>query len=159
VGIPRKVGTGAWKFEVSEITSLKKVATGMLRSGGIYKKDSELNLILDYYADRATGKEVVEAFNAEVRNGIRTGRIRCFDVPFTYSEGLFEARHASRYHQTVLSPFERQSLIEEYVKGAVTGKMLAKKYGVPEATVSRLLKKRRINRNCTVPRSNGTGFD
>lgn len=142
---PRKVGTGGWICEVKEIDSLILVAKEMLRSGGIFKKRRELQLLLDYYSDKVTGTEVLEGFNSEVRHGVRIGKIRRTELPYTHSEGLVRARGASRFEQKVLDVVERNLLVEEYLSNAVTGKSLAEKYGVSEATVSRIMKKARIN--------------
>ncbi len=105
VGKTRRAGVGGWTCEVKEISSLKTMAIEMLRSGGIYKKKRELLLLIDYYSDKVRGTEVLEAFNTEVRLGIRVGKIRKTGLPYTHTGG---------------------------VKG-VTGKSLAQKYDISEA--------------------------
>jgi hypothetical protein len=138
---PRRNGVGGWTCEIKEISSMKAMAVGMLRSGGIYKKKKELQLLIDYYSDKVTGTEVLEAFNAEVRLGIRIGKIRNSGMPYTHSEGLSRARYASRFEQRTLNTIETQNLVNEYTTTNLTGKSLARKYDVSEATVSRILKR------------------
>lgn len=146
VGKPRRNGVGGWTCEVKEISSLKTMAMEMLRSGGIYKKKRELQLLVDYYSDRVTGREVLEAFNSEVRLGIRIGKIRNTEMPYTHFEGMARARYASRFEQRTLNMIETRNLVDEYLTKGVTGKSLARKYDVSEATVSRLLKREGVDR-------------
>lgn len=146
VGRTRRVGVGGWICEVKEISSLRAVAIQMLQSGGIYKKRRELQLLVDYYSDKITAAQILEAFNSEVRLGIRVGKIRNTDMPFSYSEGLAQAQYASRFERRALTKIESQSLVEEYLSKNVTGKWLARKYDVSEATVSKLLRRAGISR-------------
>ncbi|MDE1852248.1 MAG: hypothetical protein KGI38_00705 [Thaumarchaeota archaeon] len=150
VGKPRRVGIGGWTCEVKEISSLKTMAMEMLRSGGIYKKKRELQLLVDYYSDKVSGTEVLEAFNSEARLRIRVGKIRSTDMPYTHSEGLERARYASRFERRGLNATETQNLINEYLTKGVTGKSLARKYDISEATVSRLLKRSGVDRKSKV---------
>lgn len=140
VGRPRRNGKTAWMFEVAEISSMKLMATEMLRSGGIYKKRRELQLLLDYYDDKVTGNQVIEGFNSEVRRGIRTGKLRDPNMPFGHRDGYARGRYASRYEQRSLNPTQTKELIEEYLASSITGKALAIKFDVSVATVSRMLK-------------------
>ncbi len=153
VGTPRRIGVGAWVCEVKEISSLKLIAEKMLRSGGTFKKRAELELLLDYYRSEVTGTDVIEFLNTEVKEGIRVGKIRHIGMPFTYSEGLVHARSASNHHQYKLTEHKRNSLVKEYLAGAVTGKALAAKFNVSEATVSRLLKREGIARRVIARRA------
>jgi hypothetical protein len=146
VGKPRKVGVGGWTCEIKEIGSMKTMAIEMLQSGGIFKKRRELQMLVDYYSDKVTGTEVLEAFNSEVRLGIRVGKFRNAEMPYTHSEGLRRARYASRFEQRALNAIETQNLIDEYVTKGVTGKSLARKYDISEATVSRILQRSGIER-------------
>jgi hypothetical protein len=140
VGKPRRNGKAAWMFEVAEISSMKLMATKMLRSGGIYKKRRELQLLLDYYDDKVTGNQVIEGFNSEVRLGIRTGKLRDPNMPFGHRDGYARGRYASRYEQRTLTSNQTKELIEEYLASSITGKALALKFEISEATVSRMLK-------------------
>jgi hypothetical protein len=142
---PRRVGFGGWMCEVKDIASLMIIAKEMLQSGGIFKKKRELQLLPDYYSDSITGTEVLEGFNSEVLLGVRVGKIRRAEMPYTHSEGLVRARRASNSEQKTLGVVESRQLIEEYLSSNVTGKSLAEKYGVSEATVSRLLKRSGID--------------
>lgn len=137
----RRNGVGGWTCEIKEISSMKAMAVEMLQSGGVYKKRMELELLVSYYSDKVTGTEVLEAFNAEVRFGIRIGKIRKTEMPHTHSEGLARARHASSFEQRTLNMIETQNLVNEYLTTSLTGKSLARKYDVSEATVSRILKR------------------
>lgn len=130
--------------EVAEISSMKRMATEMLASGGIFKKKRELQLLLDYYSGKITGTDVIKALNSEVRAGIRVGKIRNAEMPYTYGQGYSRGRYASRYEQRALSSSESAGLIAEYLSSNVTGKSLARKYDVSEATISRLLKREGI---------------
>lgn len=47
--------------------------------------------MLQYFEGKMTGTEVGSFFNNEVRIGKRTGKIRRFDVPFTYPQGKAES--------------------------------------------------------------------
>jgi len=149
----RKVGFGGWICEVKAIASLTIAAKEMLQSGGIFKKKRELRLLLDYYSDRVSGTEVLEGFNSEVLLGVRVGKIRRTEMPYTHSEGLTRARQASNSEQKTLDGVESRQLVDEYLSNTVTGKSLAEKYGVSEATVSRLLKRSGID---TKTRAKGT---
>jgi len=145
-------------FEVREISSMETLARKMIQSGGIYKKRRELQLLVDYYFDKVTGTEVLEAFNEEVRSGIRIGKIRGTDMPYTHSAGFTRARYASRFEQRSLSAVESQNLIGEYISKGVTGKSLARKYDVSESTVSRLLIRAGVSRK-TRPPARVVSFD
>lgn len=145
VGKTRRNGIGGWTCRVIEIASLKAMARKMLQSGGIYKKKRELKLLLDYYSNKVSGTEVLEGFNSEVRLGIRTGKIRIAVMPHTYTEGFARARHSFRLNQRVLNEEESRRLADEYRSGWVTGKSLARKFGVSRATVSRILKRMGVN--------------
>jgi intein/homing endonuclease len=160
----RRNGIGGWICEVKEISSMMAMAQEMLRSGGIYKKKRELQMLIDYYSDKVTGTEVLEAFNSEVRHGIRVGKIRYTEMPYTHSEGLARARYASSFEQKALNEIETQNLINDYLTKDVTGKSLAGKYDVSEATVSRILKRSSIDTksrskkpNSILPDSTETG--
>src|SRR5271157_5890409 len=147
VGKPRRNGKAGWMFEVAEISSMRLMATEMLLSGGIYKKRRELQLLLDYYNDKVTGNQVIEGFNSEVRRGIRTGKIREPNMPFTHRDGYARGRYASRYEQRKLDPTQTKELIEEYLTSSTTGKALALKFGIAETTVSTMLKRAGVDTN------------
>lgn len=152
VGKPRRVGVGAWMCEVAEISSLIALATNMLASGGVYKKKRELQLLLDYYLDKITGTEVIEAFNDEVRLGKRVGKIRRVDMPYTHSAGFARARYASRFGQRALNAIEADTLVKEYVRGDATCRSLATKYDISASTVSRILRLAGIGAKTGIPR-------
>ena len=141
VGKPRRVGVGGWMCEIKEISSVRIIATRMLQSGGIYKKKTELRLVLDYYSDSITANEALQVLNQEVRRGIRIGKIRDTDMPYTRSQGLARARYASSFEQRKLDILETRKLVHDYLSTQLTSKSLARKYDVSEATVSRLLKR------------------
>lgn len=141
VGKSRRVGKGGWICEIKGISSMKKMATKMLHSGGTYKKRRELQLLVDYYHDKVTGTQVLEAFNSEVRQGIRIGKLRKTDMPHTHSEGLSRAWYASRYEQRTLNQVESTRLVQDYSNGGTTCRALAAKYDISASTVSRILKR------------------
>jgi hypothetical protein len=141
VGKPGRVGVGAWMCEVAEISSLIALATSMLASGGTYKKRRELQLLLDYYSDKITGTEVVEAFNEEVRLGRRIGKTKHLDMPYTHSGGFTRGRYASRYEQGVLNSGKSMRLVEDYERGGTTCRKLAQKCDMSVSTVSRILRR------------------
>lgn len=146
VGKPRRVGVGAWGCEVAEISSMRKMAAEMLASGGIFKKRRELELLLDYYEDKITGTVVIEAFNSEVKLGNRLGKIKNVEMPYTHSGGHARGRQASRYEQRVLDVVQSKRLVEDYLSGKTTCRVLASKYDISASTVSRILKRAGINR-------------
>jgi len=147
VGKPRRVGVGGWMCEIKEISSVMTSALKMLQSGGIYKKRAELKLVLDYYSDKITAQDALKALNREVQLGIRVGKLRDTDMPYTRSQGLERARYASSFEQRKLESYEIRELISEYLSTRMTGKSLAKKYDISEATVSRLLRRSGIDTN------------
>ena len=156
VGKVRRNGNAAKVFEVAEIASMRLMASEMLRSGGIFKKRRELELLLDYYEDKITGNEVIEAFNEEVRLGIRTGKIREPDVPYTHTDGFARGRYASRFEQRKLNPAQTKELLAEYLATQVTGKYLAQKYEISRATVSTTLKRAGIDSKTRTFRSDSS---
>jgi len=156
VGKVRRNGNAAKVFEVAEIASMRLMASEMLRSGGIFKKRRELELLLDYYEDKITGNEVIEAFNEEVRLGIRTGKIREPDVPYTHTDGFARGRYASRFEQRKLNPAQTKELLAEYLATKVTGKYLAQKYEISRATVSTMLKRAGIDSKTRTFRSDSS---
>jgi hypothetical protein len=105
-----------------------------------------LQLLLDYYSDKITGTDVIEALNEEVRLGKRIGKIKRIDMPYTHSAGYARGRLASRFEQRALSADESQNLVNEYRQNVTTGKAFARKYDISEATVSRLLRRAGIVR-------------
>lgn len=89
--MPRRSGHGGWKIQISSIESLKKVGRLMLETRCLVKKRGEVEVMLQYFEGKMTGTEVGSFFNNEVRIGKRTGKIRRFDVPFTYPQGKAES--------------------------------------------------------------------
>jgi len=140
VGKPKNTGMGAWKIKVSEIESLRKMATAMLNCGVLNKKKKEIRLLLDYYENRITGNDVAEALNEEVTKRVRIGKIRHFDIPFTHSQGLEERTKASVSVTRALTEQGQKRLMEDHVEQGLSGKELATIYGVSEATVSRIIR-------------------
>jgi len=140
VGNPKTTGMGAWKIKVSEIGSLRKMGTAMLRCGALYKKEKEIRLLLDYYENRITGNEVAEALNEEVTKGVRIGKIRRIDIPFTHSQGLEQRMKASVSATRALADQEQKRLMKDHVEKELSGKELSPMYGVSEATVSRIIR-------------------
>ncbi len=136
---PRRTGVGGWRLVAAEIESVRKMAINMLESGGLHEKRSELLLLLAYYDNKVTGKAVAEVLNYQVSSGARIGKIRQFNIPFTYSQGLREAIRASVVGGKSLGQRERKQLVEDHVRLLLSGKQLALKYGVSRATVSRVI--------------------
>jgi hypothetical protein len=89
VGAVRRAGVGGFKVEVAAIESLMRCAEAMLETRCLFKKRGELEMMLGYFKGTATGNQVIEFLNDEVRNGIRVGKLRAPpDLPYNYAEGL-----------------------------------------------------------------------
>jgi len=81
-------GDGVFTLQIASPHSVLKASKLMHRFS--FKKKAELRLVIDYYEDRINGTEAIEGFNASVRMGVRTGKIRALQVPLKYKEGKRE---------------------------------------------------------------------
>jgi len=138
VGIVRATGTGGYKIQVAGILSLRKCAQAMLSGNNIFKKRRELELLLDYYDGKITGDQVIAAFNEEVRNGIRVGKLRSSNLPYTYFDGI-RAYNPSRWGKPrvmlSLGDEDRMKVKELYSVTGLTIYQIAKEYGVAPSTI------------------------
>jgi hypothetical protein len=87
VGAVRDTGTGGFKIEVAEIESLKKCARMMLAVPCLFKKREELQMMIAYFEGKVSGDDVSTFLNGEVSSGIRVGKLRTTNIPYTYFEG------------------------------------------------------------------------
>lgn len=60
-----------------------------------YKKRTELQLVVDYYANRITGNQAISLINAQIRKGFRSADYLSADLPLTHVEAVRRARRRS----------------------------------------------------------------
>lgn len=140
VSKPRRSGHGGWKIQIATIESIKKVGRFMLETGCLVKKRGEVEIMLQYFEGRITGTEAGAFFNNEVRIGKRTGKIRKFDVPFTYPQGKFESLKGLSYRRTSLSRAQRDAIALTYTSKGLTMYQLASTYHVSPSTIFRVVR-------------------
>jgi hypothetical protein len=140
VSMPRRSGHGGWKIQVSTIESLKRIGRQMLETGCLVKKKGEIEIMLRYFEGRITGTEVGTFFNNEVTIGRRTGKIRKFDVPFTYPQGKAESRKGFSNQRTSLSKSQKETIAKTYSIKGLTMYQLASMYHVSPSTIYRVVR-------------------
>ena len=140
VNKPRRSGHGGWKIQISSFESMKEVSRQMLDTRCLVKKRGEVEIMLQYFEGKITGTEVGNFFNNEVRLGKRTGKIRRFDVPFTYQQGKSESRKGLSYHRASLSPTQKGSIARIYITKGRTIYQLASMYHVSPSTIYRVVR-------------------
>lgn len=136
--------SGAWKVGVAQAESVRRMASAMWPYCS--KKREEVKAVLDYLDNRTTGSQLAEVFNASVRMGNRTGKIRVVDMPYTREEGQAlrkekRAQHALKMitSNTIITVDLIDQIRESLLSGEATNGELAKKYGVTPATISRAM--------------------
>jgi hypothetical protein len=132
VGALRSTGMGAFNIEVAAIESLVKFAKGALETRCLFKKRKELQMMIEYFDGRVTGNQVIEFLN-EVRSGIRVGKLRVANLPYTY----IEARSAfmTGYKRKMLTEEEKSEIRSRYVNEGSTIYQLAPVFGVCPSTI------------------------
>jgi len=136
----RRSGHGGWKIQIAAIESLKKTARLMLRTGCLVKKRDEIAIMIRYFGGEVTGSAVGQYINREVRMGKRTGKVRRFDVPFTYSEGKFESLKGLAARRSSLGPSQKATIASTYSGRGLTIYQLASMYHVSPSTVYRVVR-------------------
>jgi len=82
----KEVWQAAYRLDTSEVNSVLRTAKVMIRYS--VKKGEDLKIAIDYLERRVTGIEAIAAFNEEVREGRRRGKVRKVDLPHTREVGL-----------------------------------------------------------------------
>jgi hypothetical protein len=145
VGTLRSAGVGGFKIEVAAIESLMRCAEAMLETRCLFKKRGELEMMLNYFNGKVTGNQVIEFLNAEVRNGIRVGKLRLSsNVPCTYAEGLrIYKKGYKRIGPSTLQALtekEKEEVKKSYVNDGQTIYQLAPAYGVSPSTIFKTIR-------------------
>jgi hypothetical protein len=140
VSLPRRSGHGGWKIQVSSIESLKRIGRLMLRTECLVKKRNEIEMMIQYFDGKITGTEVGRFFNNEVAIGKRTGKIRKFDVPFTYLQGKSESRKGVTHGRSNLSKAQKDAVSNFYSTKGLTMYQLASMYHVSPSTIYRIIR-------------------
>jgi len=101
--------------------------------------------MLNYFNGRATGNEVIDFLNEEVKTGIRIGKLRpSSDVPFTYPEGLRVYKKGYRRigpsSLAALTEKEKEEVRKSYVSEGLTIYQLAPTYGVSPSTIFKTIR-------------------
>ena len=102
----------------------------MLRTGCLVKKRDEIAIMIRYFGGEVTGNVVGQYINREVRTGKRTGKVRSFDVPFTYSEGKIESLKGLASRRSSLGPSQKARIVNTYSVRGLTIYQLASMYHV-----------------------------
>jgi hypothetical protein len=87
-----KHGNGAYMLQIASPKSVLAAARLMLRF--CFKKNRELQAVIDYYKNRITGTELLSIFNEMVRHRVRLGKIRPLVPLPKYQDGLREVHPA-----------------------------------------------------------------
>ena len=87
---PLKSAKPVWHLRLSERGGLRVVLRRMLPF--LDKKRDQVEAIIQYYANKITGEQLVEQFNQANRNGTRSGFIKKVEIPFTREDGLSLAK-------------------------------------------------------------------
>ena len=133
---------GAFTLKVLRVPDVVEVTKRILPY--IWKKESELRTVVDYYGGRLTGDQAVEVFNQEVRVRKRTGRERLVSVPYTYEEGRrlaleLSTRRAAEINIVQVPKQIRQAIIRNYLFPGISQEKLALKYGFSRTVIRRIL--------------------
>jgi hypothetical protein len=140
VNLPRRSGHGGWKIQISSIESIKRIGRLMLRPECLVKKRDEIEIMIQYFDGKITGTEVGRFFNDEVAIGKRTGKIRKFDVPFTYLQGKSESRKGLTHGRSSLSKAQKDAVSNFYSTKGLTMYQLASMYHVSPSTIYRIIR-------------------
>jgi hypothetical protein len=145
VGAVRRAGIGGFKVEVAAIESLMRCAEAMLETRCLFKKRRELEMMLSYFKGSATGNQVIEFLNDEVRNGIRVGKLRAPpNLPYNYAEGLrIYKKGYKRIGPSTLQALtekEKEEIRKSYVNDGPTIYQLAPIYGVSPSTIFKTIR-------------------
>jgi hypothetical protein len=134
---------GAWRLSIGNISCIKLALRKMLPY--LCKKYVEVMAALDYLEDRTTGDEFQTILEREVREGNREKVGRRVNLPWTRSEG---ARKAILYSTSLprrrrfLTKDEEDRLVEQYLKGSMGQRKLARANGMSHSVVRRALARR-----------------
>ena len=128
------------RFRSRPLNRSRKPGRLMLETGCLVKKRGEIETMLQYFQGIITGTEVGAFFNNEVRIGKRTGKIRKFDVPFTYPQGKSESLRGLSHRRTCLSNAQRESISRTYSIKGRTMYQLASMYHVSPSTICRVVR-------------------
>jgi hypothetical protein len=112
----------------------------MLQTECLVKKRDEIEIMLLYFDGKTTRTEVGAFINNEVRIGKRTGKIRKFDVPFTYPQGKSESRKGLAFGRTSLSKAQKDAIAETYSTIGRAMYQLASTYHVSPSTIYRVIR-------------------
>lgn len=140
VNLPRRSGHGGWKIQISSIESIKRTGRLMLRTKCLVKKRDEIEIMIRYFDGKITGTEVGKFFNNEVAIGKRTGKIRKFDIPFTYLQGKSESRKGLTHGRSSLSKAQKDAVSDFYSTKGLTMYQLASVYHVSSSTIYRIIR-------------------
>jgi len=134
---------GAWRVSIAGIHGVKVVLSRMLPH--LCKKSVEVAAALDYLNDKITGNEFQMILESQVKEGNREKVGRRMDIPWTRSEGLKKATAFSTSlprRRRILTRDEEDRLVEQYLKGSIGQRKLARANGLSHAVVRRALARR-----------------
>jgi hypothetical protein len=134
---------GAWRLSIGNISSIELVLRRMLPH--LCKKYVEATAALAYLEDRITGDEFQTILEREVREGNRERVGKRVDLPWTRSEGVKNAiLYSTSFprRRRILTKEEEDRLVEQYLKGSMGQRKLARANGMSHAVVRRALARR-----------------
>jgi len=123
-------------------TSFAQVNLDNKQASKLDKKDV-LKIRKMYFEERKDTTSIGKKFNVTnvtVRNII--ANITFSDVPHNYMDHIKEIGKGERSHKRKLSNEQVQQLRDEYAKGGITQRQLAKKYGIHQANVWAIISRR-----------------
>jgi len=94
-----------WHLRLYERGGLVEALNLMLPH--LFKKYLQVRACLDYFENRITGEQLVEAFNEATRTGARSGLVKAISMPYTREQGHLQARSIvakGRHAADVLTP-------------------------------------------------------
>lgn len=134
---------GAWRMSMGGIHPVKIVLHRMLPH--LFKKSVEAAAALAYFNDKITGNEFQTILEGQVKEGNRERVGRRLDIPWTRRQGLKKATEYSTSiprRRRILTSSEEDSLVEQYLKGSIGQRRLARSNGLSYAVVRRALARR-----------------
>jgi hypothetical protein len=143
VGRDRKeVWQAAYRLDIVEVRSVLRAAKAMLRF--TVKKREDLRIAIAYLEAKTTGNEAIQAFNLEVREGRRRGKLRDLTVPYNRTEGLRisqleNAQKARAVHAVNVRAAIKEQIQRDHRELKLGHIRLAKKYGYSVSVIRRIL--------------------
>ncbi len=138
----KDVWQAAYRLDITEINSVLRAAKAMLRF--TVKKREDLRIAIAYLEGKMTGNEAIEAFNQEVREGRRRGKIRELSVPYTRDAGiklakLENATKARAAYAVNVTPEVQERIRRDRSVLRLSLVTLGNKYGYSVSVIRRIL--------------------